>query len=78
MIDETVEKIKILQVQPGDIVVFQHPGILSGIAHENIRAILREILPDNVQILILEEGADIKLLRPEPITVELAERLKSQ
>ena len=62
---EAILSVELLRPQPGDIVIFRHPMRLLIQAQQRIIAQLKEIVPEGCQVIILEEGADIKLLRPE-------------
>lgn len=59
-----LEQIKTLQWQPGDILVIESPRVLSRKSFEKIKAALEWALPDGAQVLILEDGLTIKVVRP--------------
>lgn len=62
---EAIESAVLLRPQPGDIVIVRHPGRISSEAVRHISKALLGVLPPGCRIVILEDGMDIKLLRPE-------------
>jgi hypothetical protein len=58
----------VLTLRPGDIVVIRCPVLLSadGVAH--LRAALAKHIPAGHQVMILDGGLDLSVLRPEPVT----------
>ncbi|MFA6204490.1 MAG: hypothetical protein WC710_15030 [Gallionella sp.] len=61
---EIFEAVKILQLQPDDVVVFRCDMFLSMDQRERIMGLLKNQFTDN-KILILDGGADIDILREE-------------
>jgi len=61
-----IKDVKLLQAQPGDIVVVSHPGAVPPYVAKHILDSFKRFLPPNVHVMFLDEGMDIKLLRPEP------------
>ena len=59
-----------LQLQPGDIVLLKVPDIEMSVM-VNVHRDLREILPDEVQLIILELGFDMEALRVLDIGAKL-------
>jgi hypothetical protein len=62
---DAIPSVELLRPQPGDIVVLLHPGRLPPVAIENLHKSIKPLLPAGVRAIVLEEGMDIKLLRPE-------------
>lgn len=61
-----VAEVERLALKPGDILVFKCPMALSDEEFETIRERLRERLPSSTQVLVLDNGADLAVLRAEP------------
>lgn len=55
-----------LALRPGDILVFKCPMPLADADFETIRDRLREGLPESTKVLVLDNGADLAVLRAEP------------
>lgn len=53
----TIQVIKSLEIQAGDTIVFSFPGRLTAPATERILAGLKEILPTEVHVILLDDGA---------------------
>lgn len=60
-----VAEVERLALKPGDILVFKCPMPLSDDDFETIRARLRENLPESTKVLVLDNGADVAVLRAE-------------
>jgi hypothetical protein len=58
-------------MQPGDLFVIEHPGHLSRRALENIQLSAKQVLPEGVKVIVLEEGMRASLLRPQAIDLTL-------
>ncbi len=64
--DRFIEKVKVLDIKKGDIVVIRITTMMSITKVERLQEYYqRKIFPDN-KVLILTHGADIKVTRPEP------------
>jgi hypothetical protein len=61
-------------IRQGDVLVIEHPGILSQAEIENVLLTAERCLP-GVRVLVLEEGMKACLLRPEgPEAVAASEK----
>ena len=64
---DLVQEIKILKLEPGDIVVLKYPGVLKKEIAERIMAhvneIINEIIKEKNRTMILEDGMDLDVLR---------------
>ena len=59
-----VESIKIIHLEPGDLLFLEYPGVLSDHAQERIKTSISKFAPILVgRIIILEEGMTAKVLR---------------
>lgn len=63
--DIEVTRVKALDVQPGDIVAIECPQVLSTQQVTWIQALIRPYLPNDVQVIVLDSGLTIKLIRQE-------------
>jgi hypothetical protein len=52
-------------MQPGDVLVIEHPGHLSELGLRNISESAKQVVPEGVKVVVLEEGMRAKLLRPQ-------------
>lgn len=52
----TVQVIKHLDVRVGDVVIFSVPGRLSLLQRDRFESVMKDILPDGVKPLMLEDG----------------------
>lgn len=74
MTETLIEKIKILNLEDGDIICLLHPGRLSRQAFEGLKAAVNDVFPQlKDRILILDEGMDITVIRSSALKAELAE-----
>lgn len=63
-----VESIKVIHLEPGDYLFLKHPARLSARDLENIRSTVAKDMPEIAgRVMILEEGMDIGVIRPEVI-----------
>lgn len=62
---DALQSAELLRPQSGDIVVLHHPSRLPLEATQRLRKAFKDFLPEKVRIMVLDEGTDIKLLRPE-------------
>lgn len=58
------DSIDVARLQPGDVILFRTPNLMSGEQRQRIVALLEQLFPDH-ESLILEAGQDIAVLRPE-------------
>jgi hypothetical protein len=61
-----LEGMQKLEVRDGDTVVIKTPFVLSAQTHENLREAVKQQIKDfgyNVNVMLLEEGIDIGVLR---------------
>jgi hypothetical protein len=58
------ESVKVASLRPGDVVLFRCRRLLSAIERERATDVLNSIFPDN-EVLILDDGQDVAVLRPE-------------
>lgn len=59
---DTVEEVRALRIQPGDILIMRVPGELPLVAHESIRTQLKELFPGH-KCLVLEFGLELNVAR---------------
>lgn len=84
MSEEQIEVIETalqkVSLEPGDVLVFLHPGCLSSIAVESIIKTTKEVFPDN-KAMILEEGMKIGAVKngncPNAIINSLLDKIES-
>lgn len=57
-----LEKVRVIDLKPGDVLVLRHPLRLSLPAQSNIRASMRKVFPDN-ECVILEESLTLDAFR---------------
>jgi hypothetical protein len=62
--EEFIEKIKVLEVQDGDIILLKTRQKLSNLQKEHLIQESSRIFPRN-QVVVLEDGLDIAVLRKE-------------
>ena len=63
---DLIESFGKLDLKDGDIVILKHPMILGKNAAVRLREAVEDILkPFNVKIMVIENGMDIGILRPE-------------
>jgi hypothetical protein len=58
-------------MQPGDLFVIEHPGHLSPRALENIQLSAKQVVPEGVKVIVLEEGMRASLLKPQSIDLSV-------
>lgn len=58
----SASRVEILEVKPGDVIVFNHPKVISEQAIAFIRRCAEELFPNN-KCIILEEGMRIGIAR---------------
>jgi hypothetical protein len=58
-------------MRPGDVLVIEHPGHLSETALDNIAVSAKQVVPEGVKVIVLEEGMRASLLRPQAIDLSL-------
>jgi len=59
-----VESIKVIHLEPGDLLILEYPGVLSDSAHQRIKHVVSEFAPMLMgRIIILEQGLTAKVLR---------------
>lgn len=63
--DVEVSEVKVVQLQPGDILVLRVPRELSMESTECITEILERHLPAGVKCMVLDAGADVSVVRPD-------------
>lgn len=61
-----VAEIRRLVVRPGDKLVLKLGHCLSDAEADDLIGRLREALGDDIRVLILEPGADLEVISPEP------------
>ncbi|MDO8313077.1 MAG: hypothetical protein Q7T25_14175 [Sideroxyarcus sp.] len=59
------ETVNVVSLQPGDVVLFRCPNRLGQNQHAAALDMLNEVFPDHESV-ILDNGQDIAVLRPEP------------
>lgn len=64
--EEFIEKVKVLEVQDGDIILLKTSKILSDRQHELIMQEASHIFSKN-RVVLLQDGLDIEVLRKEYI-----------
>lgn len=73
--DEMIERIKVLDLSPGEIVVIHYPGTLSYGSLVRLREYVREVLDvSKNKVLILDQGMDLKIVSPECLKAELTDQ----
>jgi hypothetical protein len=60
----TPDGVEVVRLEPGDVLVFHHPSILSREAVGRIRAEFKALFPHNA-LLVLDEGARLDVIRPD-------------
>lgn len=64
-----LEEFKILRLEPGDVLVFMHPGRISQDGVERLRRDVRAVLAkagaQDVPVMVIEEGSSLGVLRPK-------------
>lgn len=73
---DAIKSVDLLHAQPGDVLVLLYSGHLHAQEAERITGTLKNLVPESVEVLILENGMGIKLLRPELISPEDLDALK--
>lgn len=58
-----ISEMAVLKLMAGDVVVYSHPRQLPMQAKESIHQTFRRILPDEVRVLVLDEGAKLSIVR---------------
>lgn len=67
-----VEKIKVLNLDDGDILCVLNPGVLNDQAYERLKESINEHLPQlKGRVLIFEQGIDLKVIRSAALKAEL-------
>lgn len=68
-----LDRMNVVNIQPGDAIVVMHPKRLSLFAQDNIRKDMRKLFPDN-DIVILEEGMTLGVYRTNKVCQCKSER----
>lgn len=55
----------VVSLKPGDVVLYRVPGAINNAIRAHLVEMLEAVFPNN-EIIILENGADVAVLRPEP------------
>lgn len=63
---EWLEAMSVLSLQPGDIVVVKSRTLLSEDVRTKMVIALRGVIPEPTSIIVMEDGADIGVLRDVP------------
>src|SRR5687768_2411496 len=58
-------------IQSGDVLVLEHPGHVSPQGLANIEHSVKQVVPEGVKVIVLEEGMRASLLRPQEINLTL-------
>jgi hypothetical protein len=75
IMNEFIEKVKVLELRPGQILVVKYDGFLTLEAQERITSKLKQKFPDN-QVMILEGGLDIGVIDCIPLMFKEQKRKK--
>jgi hypothetical protein len=62
-------------MQAGDVLVLKHPGYLSEVALRNLSESAKQVVPEGVKVIVLEEGMRASLLRPQAINLSVDGRV---
>ncbi len=63
--DAPIPHCKISELHPGDTIVFKFPGVLSEGAAAHLRKSLAAIFGGDHRVVLLENGGDLEIVRPE-------------
>lgn len=63
--DIVVRSVEVLSLNPGDILVYTHPHWLPPTQYTNVRDQLLKMIPEGVNLAILDGGARFQVIRPE-------------
>lgn len=68
-----IKEVEAIRLQAGDILVYKHPNYLAPTQYEKVKTQLLEMIPDGVNLAILDGGARFAVVRREEAPVETAE-----
>lgn len=68
MTHEQIKSIKVMRLQPGDVLVIKVKDRLSLQQHEGLQGALSHIIPTGAKCMILDGGMDIDVLRATDAT----------
>lgn len=63
--EDGVERVQILRIRPGDILILFHPGRLSQESVDRIKSRVETLVGPGIESMILSEGMTATVLRPE-------------
>lgn len=63
---QVIASVAVVQPQPGDIIVVRTAQLLTSEAAERIKGYVEQIFPKGQRVVVLGEGMDLWVLRPEP------------
>ena len=67
-----IRTMDVVSLSPGDWLVITYPNKLSETGLARMRELLEGKVPDGVEVLILEDGAQLHVIRPPAETTEAA------
>ncbi len=59
-----IPSVEVLSLNPGDILVYTTPNWLTQSTFANVKAQLTEMIPEGVNLAIMEGGSKFTVLRP--------------
>lgn len=63
--DIVVRSVEVLRLNPGDMLVYTHPHWLPHTQYEKVREQLLKMIPEGVNLAILDGGARFQVIRNE-------------
>ena len=60
-----IKSMDVMRLFPGDILVYIHPNYLTKTQHEKVAEQLRQMIPEGVNLAILDGGARFGIIRKE-------------